>query len=74
MCDWVLTLNDGKSQIKQEKGSNKDHRHEEEEGPRGVGFHVHDHDVWPSFQTDALENIEECPENVVEIRYIIVGI
>ena len=69
-----MTLDNSKSQIEEEKGADENHRHEKEEGPRSVSFHVHDHHNGPAFQTDALENSEQRPENVVKISDIIVWI
>ena len=35
---------------------------------------VHDHDLTPALQRDTLEDVEEGPEDVVEIRDVIIGI
>ena len=53
----VCTLDDGQCQIEQEKRANKDHGDEEEYGERMVGLLVHDHDLGPALQRNALENV-----------------
>lgn len=63
----VLGLNDGQGQVEQEKGTDEYHRHEEEERPWSVGLLVHDHNLGPALHSDALENIQEGPENIVKV-------
>ena len=70
----VISLDDGQGKIEEEKGANEDERDEEKEGPGRVGLLVHDHNLTPALERDALEDIKERPEDIVEVRHIIVGI
>lgn len=70
----VGRVDDSQGQIQQEKGSDEDHGNEEEEHPWGVGLLVHDHDLGPALHSDALEDIEEGPGDVVEVSHVIVGV
>ena len=58
LCDLIRALDDGKGQVEEEKRADKHHGHKEEECPRCESFLVHDHNVGPAFQSDALENIK----------------
>ena len=49
------TVDDSKCQVEQEEGADEYQEKEEEEDETGVHFLVHDHDVGPAFQGDALE-------------------
>ena len=69
-----MTLNDSQCQVEEEERADEDEGNEEEEGPRGVGLLVHDHDFTPAFERDTLEHIKESPEDIVEVRDIIVRI
>ena len=71
---WIWAIDDSQSQVQEEERSYKDQSDEEEKDEWCVCFLVHDHDVRPAFQGDALEDVEEWPEDVVEIGDIIVGI
>ena len=70
----VGCLDNGERQVEKEEGADEDHGHEEENGERRIHFLVHDHDFGPAFERDALEDIEERPENIVKIRHVEVGI
>ena len=70
----ILCLNEGQDQIKKEECTNEHHGHEEEERPHGVGFLVHDHDLGPALHRDALEHVEQGPEDVIKVSDIVVRI
>ena len=70
----VGTLDDSQGQIQQEIGTNEDQWHKEEEHPRSVGLLVHDHDLGPALERDALEHVEQGPEDVVKVGDVIVRV
>ena len=70
----VTGLDDGQEQIEQEEGTDEHHGNEEEEGPGCVGLLIHDHDLGPALHGDALEDIEQGPEYVVEIGDVILWV
>ena len=70
----IGTLNDRQSQIEQEKRANEHHWHEKEDGQWWVRLLIHDHDLWPAFESDTLEDVEKSPENVVKVCHIVVRI
>lgn len=70
----VGTIDNGQSQIKEEKRANKHQGYEVEENERCVGLLVHHHDVTPAFKRDALEHIKERPEDIVKICHIVVWV
>ncbi len=67
-------LNDSQCEIKKEESTDKDHGYKKEYDQRRVGLLVHDHDFGPAFKSDALEDIEQGPEDIVKVGHIIVGI
>ena len=70
----VAGLDNSQVEVEQEESTNEYHRHEEEEGPRGVGLLVHDHYFGPTFHCDTLKHVEECPEDIIKIRDVKVRI
>ena len=70
----VTGLDDGQEQIEQEECTDEHHGDEEEERPWRIRLLIHDHDLRPALHGDALEDIEQSPENVVEVGDVIVRI
>ena len=71
---WVGAIDNGKSQVQEEEGTDEDERDEEKEDYWGVGLLIHDHNLWPALQCDALEHVEKGPEDVVKVGHVVVRI
>ena len=56
-----LRVDDGEGEIEEEEGADEDEGHEEEERVVGVDSLIHDHDVGPAFERDALKDSHHGP-------------
>ena len=72
IIEW--SVDDSKCQVKQEKCSDEHKRHEKQENVVGVHSLVVHHDVWPALESDALENGEQGPENIIEAGDVVVRV
>ena len=57
LSERIVTLDNSQSKIEEEKGANEYHGYKEEEGPHCESSLVHDHDLTPTLQSNALEDV-----------------
>ena len=70
----VRIIDDCQCQVEEEKGTDENESGEEEKDEGCVSFLVHNHDIRPTLECNALKYIKKRPEDVIKVRYIIVRV
>ena len=70
----VGAVDNGQSQVQEEKGTDEYDSNKEEEHCRMVCLLIHDNGLTPAFKCDTLEDVQKGPEDIVKVGHIVVRI